>query len=114
MPDYTLILLLLAYWRNINWDQWQDTKFTKNNGTLLQLSVKYHVERAIRFLLYNNVDVNAIGRQNSKSSAENDDDNDDDNGINNKGEECETRPPVVIAANHGYHNIMKQFSKHNR
>ena len=53
----------------------------------MQLAVKYNVERAIKFLLNQGLDPHAIASE---------------------GEE--QRPPAVIAANHGYHNILKLFT----
>ena len=38
-----------AFWDDIS--NWEDPKFTNNRGTLLQLAVKYNVERPIKFLL---------------------------------------------------------------
>ena len=72
-----------------NWQEAVKDATSTKKGTLLQLAVKYNVERAIKFLLNQGLDPHAIASE---------------------GEE--QRPPAVIAANHGYHNILKLFTNH--
>ena len=80
-----------VFWDGI--DNWEDPSFTNSHGTLLQLAVKYNVERAIKFLL----------RQQCKGL---------DPHASVKGG-SDPRSPAVIAANHGYCNILKMFTNSN-
>ena len=73
---------------------WQEAvkDATRTKGTLLQLAVKFNVERVIKFLLNQQGGSNGL----------------DPHAIAGEGEE--QRSPAVIAANHGYHSILKLFT----
>ena len=79
-----------VYWDGVrNWQEAVEDATSKKRGTLLQLAVKFNVERAIKFLLNQQRITNGLDPQAIASEGE------------------EKTPPAVIAATHGYHNILR-------
>ena len=70
-----------------NWQEVVRDENDQKRGTLLQLAVKFNVERAIKFLLQQK---GVVATATS---------------------EVDKKPPAAIAANHGYHKVLKLLLK---